>query len=245
MIIALVIGGLIAGILNGIVGMAILTMYPLLLALGISPVMANVTANISIIFCGLSAAYSAAPNVKHYKKPTLIITILSVIGSVVGMFLLIKSSNGEFKKIVPFIMGLAGIMILLPKHPSKPRKSVNPVARLFQRILVILLGLYNGYFGAGSGILATALLSRITHKSYNVYNAVRLISFTAGDLIAAIVFAIVMPVDWLAIAILAVSLIIGGYLGPVIAKHIPTNVMETCIGIFALGLSVFLFIQAY
>ncbi|MBW1606349.1 sulfite exporter TauE/SafE family protein [Lactobacillus sp. Sy-1] len=241
-VIILIIGGLIAGILNGIVGMAVLTLYPILLSIGVSPIMANVTATISIIFSGCTSVLSSAKEIKSYRSQTIIITVLSVIGCVAGTFVLINSSNAQFKAVVPFIIMLAGIMMLVPK---KKQPTENRFMRGIQYLFLPMIGLYNGYFGAGSGILETAVLSRIVHQPYYVYNAIRNVLSLASNIISAVIFTLLLPVDWIVIIPLAIGLVVGGYLGPIIVKVIPTKIMEICVGTFAIGLACYLFITTY
>ena len=237
----LITGGLVAGILNGIVGMAVLTLYPILLATGISPIMANVTATISIIFSGCSAVYSSRREIKPVKKETALITLLTTIGCIGGTLILVNSSNGQFKKVVPFIILLAGIMMMIPKKQNKTSRISKP----FQVIALILSGVYNGYFGAGSGIIVTALLSRITGQKYAVYNAMRNVLSLAGNLTSAIIFVFLMPIDWLAIIPLAIGLLVGGYLGPIVVRFIPTKIMEIGVSWFAIGMAIYLFITEF
>ncbi|GLB47533.1 UPF0721 transmembrane protein [Philodulcilactobacillus myokoensis] len=241
-ILILIIGGLFAGILNGIVGMAVLTIYPILLAIGVPPIMANITATISVIFSGFTSVASSVSEIKSYKKQTFIITILSVIGCLIGTILLIKSNNGQFKKVVPFIILFAGIMILLPKSKGK---HGNEFVTSFQYSLLPLVGIYSGYFGAGAGILIVSILSRIVHKPYPVYNAMRNVSSLVCNIVSSIIFIIFMPVDWHVIIPLAIGLVVGGYLGPIIVRYIPTKIMEIAVGIFAILLAGYLFITTY
>ena len=239
--IILIAGGLVAGILNGIVGMAVLTLYPILLATGISPIMANITATISIIFSGCSAVYSSRREIKPVKKETALITLLTTIGCIGGTLILVNSSNDQFKKVVPFIIMLAGIMMIIPKKQD----SKSQVTGFFKFIPLVLAGAYNGYFGAGSGIIITALLSRITGQKYPVYNAMRNVLSLAGNLTSAIIFVFLMPVDWLAIIPLAIGLLVGGYLGPIVVRFIPTKIMEIGVSWFAIGMAIYLFISEY
>lgn len=57
-IIILVVTSIIAGTMNGIVGMATLVLYPAMLYVGISPITANVTITVGLLFSDTSAVLS-------------------------------------------------------------------------------------------------------------------------------------------------------------------------------------------
>lgn len=57
-IIILVVTSIIAGTMNGIVGMATLALYSAMLYVGISPITANVTITVGLLFSDTSAVLS-------------------------------------------------------------------------------------------------------------------------------------------------------------------------------------------
>ena len=62
---------------------------------------------------------------------------------------------------------------------------------------------------------------------------------------AALGFAVLAPVDWSAAAPLAVGLLAGGRLGPVVVRHAPADALRTLIGIIGIALAVKLAVDAY
>lgn len=232
---------LLAGILNGIVGMAALTLYPVLLSVGVAPITANATNTIGLLFSGSSAVAASRHELKDHWHQALVITLLNTIGGVFGALILIHSSNAGFK----FIIFLAGVLILMPPKPASSNSSTRQHLRWLGYVLVMLVGIYVGYFGAGAGLLMVAVLSRLVEGPYATYNAMRNLASLVNNLVTSIMFIFSMPIAWGVLIPVCIGLFAGGFLGPVIVRLIPSRIIKTAVGIFALGLAVFLFYQAY
>lgn len=115
---------LLAGILTGIIGMASLTLYPVLLVVGVSPIPANATITVATVSAGIGTVASSLKELKNHWKTALIVALLSSSGSIIGALILIPSSNTGFKKIVPLFIILAGIMLLWPKRKKSTKRKV-------------------------------------------------------------------------------------------------------------------------
>lgn len=244
-LIYLIVMSTIAGILTGIVGMAALTLYPVLISVGVLPITANATITVSQVAGGLGTVLSSLRELHGHWKQTFQITIVNTIGGVLGALILIHSSNAGFKKFVPFFILLAGIMILFQSKNIQSKKQVNKWIKIISWIGVFLVGIYDGYFGAGAGLLMIAILSKVINQKYVIYNAMRNFASFIGNLVYAIMFICMLPIDWKVIIPLVIGLFIGGYIGPIVVRYIPSQIMKYCVGIFAIVLSFVLGYQAY
>ncbi|TPR13238.1 sulfite exporter TauE/SafE family protein [Apilactobacillus timberlakei] len=243
-IIFLIFIGIISGIINSIIGMASLISYPALISVGIPPVLANASNTVALISSGISSTLSSLKELRgHWKQVTPVI-LLNAIGGLIGSVLLLHSSNAAFSKIIPFLIFFAACSILIPKKPKlEQNKKSNGL--FFEYLILGLVGIYVGYFGAGAGVIMIAVLSRISESPYNVYNATRNVATLASNLVASIIFILVANLYWKEIIILAIGLFIGGFIGPKIVRYIPTKIMKNGVGIFAIFLSIYLFIKAF
>lgn len=243
-IIYLVLMSLLAGILTGIVGMAALTLYPVLLSVGVAPITANATITVAQVGGGIGTVLASLRELRHHWRQAIQIAILNTIGGVLGATILIHSSNTGFKKVVPVFIMLAGVMILTPR-----RKSQQPVNNTLVSFLswlgVFLVGIYTGFFGAGAGLLMIAVLSKIIDDKYTIYNAMRNFASFTNNVVSAIMFILTIPIAWAVIIPLLIGLFTGGYIGPIIVCYIPSAVIKTAVGIFAIGLALVLGYQAY
>ncbi|XIF19919.1 MAG: sulfite exporter TauE/SafE family protein [Acetilactobacillus jinshanensis] len=234
--------GIVAGIISSSVGMASLATYPSLLYIGGMPaIAANVTNTSSMIFTGLGSGLSSIPELKGHVKQLLLTLIFTFLGSIGGTYLLLSEPSDSFKKVVPFFILMAGIMILWPKKPTSSPEWEYIVGAL----AFLIAGIYMGYFGAGAGLILIAVLSHITNESYPVYNAIRNVSSLSANVVAMTIYTIKATVYWIMVIPLGLGLFIGGYIGPKIVRVIPEKILKIVVGICALILSVVLFKQTY
>ncbi|WP_119326748.1 sulfite exporter TauE/SafE family protein [Companilactobacillus musae] len=236
---------LLAGILTGIIGMASLTLYPVLLSIGISPISANATITVATVGAGVGTIASSLKELRNHWKMAIIVASLSTTGSVLGALILIHSSNSGFKKIVPLFILLAGVMLLWPSTPKNDTKKGSTVITFIKWLNVILIGLYNGYFGAASGLLMIAVLSKLIGGKYITYNAIRNFSSFINNICSAVMFIFLLQIQWSVMVPLILGLFVGGYVGPIIVRYIPSKVIKNIIGIIAIFLALLLGYQAY
>jgi uncharacterized membrane protein YfcA len=106
------------------------------------------------------------------------------------------------------------------------------------------VALYEGYFGAASGVMTLALLMLTVETHLARANALKNAVLWVADIVAAIAFAFFGPVHWLAALALGVGFVGGGAIGPRVARRVPASVMRVVIALAGLGLAVWLFISA-
>ncbi|GEN94750.1 sulfite exporter TauE/SafE family protein [Pediococcus ethanolidurans] len=240
----LILMSLIAGVLTGIVGMASLTLYPVLLSVGIQPITANATITVAQVGARLGTVISSLKELHGHWKQALQIAILNTIGGVFGALILIHSSNTGFKKMVPLFILLAGIMILYPQKANTTNLN-NRFNQIMSWLSLFLVGVYNGYFGAASGLLMIAVLSKIVKENYAIYNAMRNLASFCNNVVAAGLFIFRLSIDWAVIILLLLGLFIGGLIGPIIVRYIPSTYIKTAVGGFAIILAFILGYEAY
>ena len=108
-----------------------------------------------------------------------------------------------------------------------------------------MTGIYAGYFGAAAGVMLLALMLAATGETLARSNALKNIVLALMNVVAAVAFALLGPVDWLAVAPLALGLFAGGRLGPIVVRHSNPTILRTVIGVLGLGLAVKLGVDAY
>ena len=86
-----------------------------------------------------------------------------------------------------------------------------------------MTGIYAGYFGAAAGVMLLALMLAATGETLARSNALKNIVLALMNVVAAVAFALLGPVDWLAVAPLALGLFAGGRLGPIVVRQSPDH----------------------
>jgi hypothetical protein len=99
----LVIAGLGAGLVGSIAGLASLISYPVLLAIGLPPVTANVTNTVALVFSSGGSALGSRPELSGQGRRLFRLGVMAVLGGVIGGLLLLITPPGAFQLIVPCI----------------------------------------------------------------------------------------------------------------------------------------------
>lgn len=251
--VALVIIGIVAGIISAAAGLASLITYPSLLIMGLPPVMANVTSAFSTVTGNISSVFASVKELKGNRQQLWIILPLVFVGAILGAILLFALPSKLFAELVPLCIAAAGMILLFPHHPKQAAPTMAGNSRLFgksrlQQGLAIagifIVGIYSGFFNAGAGVLMLTLLTVVNRqKSFAVNNALKNVAMTVTNVTTWVVFALETTIYWNYVIPLMIGNIIGGYLGPVIVRHLPGRFMQILVGIGSLILALSLVIR--
>ena len=247
----LVLAGVGAGITGSVAGLASLVSYPALLALGLSPLAANVTNTLGLLTNGPGSAAGARDELRGHGRRLLGLSAWSAVGGGLGAGLLLWGSSATFKHVVPWLIALGSVLLLVrdPLRRWLDRRQLveSAVAATRKpswgrRLPVLLVGIYGGYFGAGAGIIMLAVLSLETLEPLPVTNAIKNLTMTAANLVAAVIFAFASPVDWPAAAAIAIGVLLGSWCGPAVVRVVPDRPLRIVIAVAGIGLALALFV---
>ena len=79
---------------------------------------------------------------------------------------------------------------------------------------------YGAYFGAAFGVMLLAVLGSLVDDTLQRLNALNRLLVLVVNLLAAAAFAVLAPVDWVAVAVLGPATLIGGFGGANIARRL-------------------------
>ena len=242
----LVCAGLGGGLAGSIAGLASLVSYPALLAVGLGPITANVTNTVALVFSSLGSTLGSRTELEGQAPRVRALAIAALLGGSTGAGLLLLTPSSTFERIAPWLIGSASLTIMLrPRvlaaHGEDERRGAGPglVAGVF------LIAIYGGYFGAAAGVMLLALLLVGTTDTLARGNALKNVVLGIANAAAALGFIVLGPVDWAAVAPLALGLFAGGRLGPVVVRHANAGVLRALIGLAGLALAVKLGVDAY
>jgi uncharacterized membrane protein YfcA len=245
-LVLLVGAGFTAGLTGSIAGLASVISYPALLAVGLSPISANVTNTVALIFNGIGSALGSGPELVGQRARLLRLGLAGVIGGLLGSFLLLATPSSAFEKIVPWLIGVACLAIAAPRRKSvMPEHAGHHIDPKLLPVGIFAISIYGGYFGAAAGVLMLALLLAATPHSLARSNAARNVILGMANGVAAVIFAAFGPVNWEAAAPLALGFLAGGRLGPSVVRRVPARPLRLLIGLAGLGLALYLGINAY
>lgn len=236
--------GMAGGIFGSAVGIASLASYPALLALGMPLVTANVTTTFANIVSGISSVFSSSKELHGHWHFVFKVWPLLLSGCIVGSLLLFAFPQSVFKRVVPFFILLAAILMLLPKG-KKTQQEHSSFVIFLSWAAIFFTGIYSGYFGAACGVIMLALFNIITGEPYKIYNAEKNVVMTVANLTSLVVYFTQTKIVWSWIFPMAIGSIICGYIGPMIVRHLPDRLVKIVVAIGAVILAGTLAYQAY
>ena len=111
--------GLAAGTINTVVGSGTLITFPVLLAFGYPPVLANVSNNVGLVPGVASGVHGYRAELVGQRRRVIRLGTASLCGGLVGAILLLVLPADAFKAIVPVLIGIALLMVLFQPRLAK------------------------------------------------------------------------------------------------------------------------------
>jgi uncharacterized membrane protein YfcA len=246
----ILLGGLWAGTINTVVGSGTLVTFPILIALGIAPVMAVVSNAMGLIAGGVSGTWGYRRELRGMGHNLARLMPASLLGGITGAYLLLHLPEEVFHLVAPVLIVLAlALVIFQPRLQAaiKKRREGAPRARshdLIMMLLVYLAGVYGGYFVAAQGVLLVAILGIYMRGTLQNSNAVKNVLSLTVNVVAAISYLLFAPekIIWSVVGLIAVSSLIGGFVGARIGRKLRPVVLRTVIVVLGL-VALFFMIQ--
>lgn len=240
--------GLGAGLINAIVGSGTLITFSTLVTLGVPPVVANVSNNIGLVPGSISAVIGYRRELLGQRGRILRLASASLVGGLIGAALLLALPEKAFAAIVPVLIGL-GIVLVVFQRPIGARIAARhektgglpELGVWWVWPLVLLTGIYGGYFGAAQGILLMAVMGLGVPDTMQRLNGTKNVLTAVVNSVASVFFIVVAEVDWGIVAIIAVSSVIGAQVGAKYGRRLPDLALRGVIVVVGVvALTVFL-----
>ncbi len=224
-------------------GITSLVSFPALLAVGISPLTASVT---NIVACVAILPGSALASRSELRGKTRWLSrpvLVAMAGGAAGASLLLSTPATVFARIVPFLLMIAALSLI-----AQPRISSWRTSRGARSDRVALFGgvfgtsLYNGYFGAGAGIMTLAIVLLTVDEHVARANAIKNVLVGAATTVSAAAFVLFSSVTWLAAGALASGMFVGSTIGPVIARRTSGGVLRVGASMIGIALAIRLWV---
>lgn len=237
------------GFVNAIAGGGTLITFPVLTAVGLPAVVANITNTVALSPGYLGATIAQWNDLKSQKKRLWLFVPASIIGGIVGGVLLLNTGEKLFRSLVPFLILLASALLAVAdplRNYINQRLSTRgaTLEHIQYAILPITLAaVYGGYFGAGLSVIVLAVLGFLINDSLTRLNALKQsISFSV-NIAAAMFFIFSGQVNWSAALVMAIFAIIGGSLGGKLAGKIKPSTLRWTVVTIGVIVSIIYFIR--
>ena len=235
----LIAAGVAAGISGAVAGLASIFSFPALLLAGVSPISANVTNSISLSAMSFSSIHASYPEWRNHKQILKILAPAMLLGGCIGAILLLATPGASFQKIASGLIALASMSILIPKRsgPAQAKHLWVLVA------LMLFVGIYCGYFGAGAGTITMAATMLLLGVDLKVGSALKNVLLFLANTMGVLIFLFSGQVNWIMALPLAIGFAIGGRLGPNIVRRANPVLLRWFVSAFGLGVATWMFLK--
>jgi uncharacterized protein len=159
--------------------------------------------------------------------------------------LLLSLPADAFETIAPVLIGLSVVLVLVQPLLSRrlrTREAVDRSSSPLLYVLIFLVGVYGGYFTAAQGIMLVGVMGLLVADPLQRLNAFKNTLTAVVNVVAGAIYAVVAPVSWPVVAVLAVSSIAGGLLGASVGKRLSPTVLRGAIVVIGVAAVVHLLV---
>jgi uncharacterized membrane protein YfcA len=242
----------VAGAINAMAGGGTFITFPALTGIAkLTEKAANITSTVGLWPGYAASVVAARRELSALGRPTsLLYALLGASGGVAGAVLLLTTPTTAFAKAVPWLLAFSTTLFATgptirrwASRAAGEARASRPSSPLVLAI-VLVIAIYNGYFGAGGGVLMLAGLAMLLPGDVRRINVLKvLIQVTANA--SAIVVFLSAGVDWGISASMAAGSMFGGFFGMRLANRVPTRILERVILAVATTLTIAYFVKAY
>ncbi|HLZ59185.1 MAG TPA: sulfite exporter TauE/SafE family protein [Ktedonosporobacter sp.] len=252
----LFLSAVLGGTLNSVAGGGSFFSFPALYLTGIPPIQANTTSTVAL-WPGYIASVSAyRKELVKLKRVLLFILVgTSLLGGCIGAYLLLRTSQTIFVKLVPYLLLLATLLFAF-SGPITARlrkrtegsaqnedKQITIASLIGISVLQLIISIYGGYFGGGIGIMMLAALALIGMDDIHMMNALKTLLSACINGVAVIYFIAMDAVVWPQAIVMIVGAIVGGYGGAYYARKIEQKWIRTFVIVVGLSLTIYFFVR--
>lgn len=230
-VLAVLAAGFGAGTINSIVGSGSLITFPTLVALGVSPFIANITNSVGITGGNASSIHGYRRELAGQSQRMRTLIPYSAAGGVAGAVLLLVRPSA-FETIVPWLVLLAVLLVIAQPRIARflaKRGPRPPHGSLSLKLGLFATGVYGGYFGAAQGVIMMALLAIGIDETLQRLNGLKNVLTFVANTVAGVLFIAFAHVNWVYVPIIAISSIFGGQFGAHVGRRLPNPVLRAVI----------------
>jgi uncharacterized membrane protein YfcA len=226
---AVLVAGAVAGGVNTVVGSGSLITFPTLLAVGYSPVVANVSNCVGLVPGGVAGSFGYRRELRGQWRRCAMLAIGTTLGAIAGGILLLELPDAVFDAIVPALILLAVALMALRPSPKVHEGASNDTAGVASSFAV---GIYGGYFGAAQGIILMSLLRLSYAENLQVLNAIKNVLAGVANAVAGVLFIVLANVAWGAAALIAAGSIGGSLVAARYGRRIPPEILRRVVIVY-------------
>ena len=233
-----------AGFFNALAGGGSIFTFPVLVAVGVPPVTANVTNTIALCPGYVGGVLAQKKDLASQEGRMVALLPVAALGGIVGAWLLTRTSDAAFRGLIPFlVLGACLLLALQDKLRVMLQRRGARLGLAAAVLPVFLAAIYGGFFGVALSVMFLAMLGLAIDDTLTRLNALKQAMSLACNIAAALYFAIGATVVWSAAGVMAVGALLGGWAGGRLAGRVQAGTLRLIVitvglvvaAMFALG----------
>lgn len=237
-----------AGVFNALAGGGTLISFPVLVALGVPPIAANVTNAVALCPGYFGATLAQLRNLKGQKARALVLVPAAAAGGLIGAFVLVHTQERTFTALIPWMLTTASVLLavqepmralVLRRAAAQGRQRANAMAL----IAVVVASIYGGFFSAGMSVLLVAVLGLTTADTFGRLNALKQVLASVVNVAAVLFFLWSGHIVWAFAGVMAIGALLGGALGGRLALWMKPAALRWAIVAIGFGIAIVYWVQ--
>lgn len=216
-----------------VVGGASVITFPVLLAVGLPPVVATASNLVAVSAGNLLAAFTDRAKLPPFNRGFVGLVVASLVGAVIGAMLLLATPTRMFEQLIPILLavatvlfGLAGRITQWMRTRAQARGRSEWKMSVTSVPLVLPISIYGGYFGAGAGTLLLGVLTVATEGDYRRANVAKNLVSSLNTVAASVWFIAHGAVSWPQTLTMMAGCLAGGFCGALLSRRLSQEFMR-------------------
>jgi uncharacterized membrane protein YfcA len=220
------------GAVNALAGGGTLITFPVLTALGVPLVAANITNTVALCPGYFGATFAQLRDLKGQAARLWLLVPASVLGGLAGGVLLLHTDEKVFSRAVPWLILLAVVLLAAQDRvrgiilARMERTGGRGLPEAWALVPVIPAAVYGGFFGAGVSVIIIAVLGLALSDTLTRLNGLKQALSLANNVAASVFFLFSGQIVWSAALVMAVGALAGGWIGGRLAGRIRPAVLR-------------------
>jgi uncharacterized membrane protein YfcA len=235
------------GAINALAGGGTLITFPVLTAVGIPAVAANMTNTVALCPGYLGGILAQRKDLQGQARRLWLFIPAGIAGGLLGGLLLEVTGEHLFRVLVPYLILIATGLLASQKQVRAwlLLHTQNEPVTGPERWGVIPVGMatvYGGYFGAGMSVIILAILGITVDDTLTRLNALKQVVSFSTNVAAAVFFVFSRQIVWPVAVVMFVGALLGGVLGGKFAGHVKSTVLRRAVVVIGVVVAIIYFV---
>ena len=233
--------------IGSMAGGGTLVTFSTLVFLGMPGIMANATSTVGLLPTGAATMFGHREEMKTHGRWIAALLVPGLVGGMIGSALLIATPPRAFERLAPFLVLFATSLFVvqgaLGRGARRPTRRPSAARIAGVGSLLFAVAIYEGYFGAGSGILILALFGFLGLGDIHAMNGLKGFFVVAINSVASTYFIVRSAVHWPSAIVMFAGSMVGGYSGARLSRRIGRERARQAVIVIGLVLTAALLIR--